>query len=340
MASRYLSGNIYEKIDAAIAHDLPKNAAALETVLPPLVLPAGMVPSAQMALVEHLQIDLDSLSPDDKKRMLDDGFDFQMNSPWMPRNILNGFLSEIFMQKVQAVKLPAPALGWVLEDTSGSDRSLRFNDSARWGTREVSALEVALSALNFKKIKVREDGDLDLEASAVAEARREEMQEAFRDYVLADIERASAATKAYNRICNCYAPEKFDGSHLLLPSADQEVLKERPNRPHQNNAIWRIIQDRVTLIPHKVGSGKTRIMVAAAMECRRRGLAKKPLFVALKSTIGQIEASFRELYPSAKLLVADEKNFSAKNRGKFLAAWAGNDWDCVIISNSNWSKLS
>jgi N12 class adenine-specific DNA methylase len=89
------------------------------------------------------------------------------------------------------------------------------------------------------------------------------------------------------------------------------------------------------LMAHPVGSGKTDVYATTVMEWKHLGLATKPAIAVLKSTIGQVEDAFRQLYPQARLLVPREKDFSRENRQKLLARIATGDYDAIILTHDN-----
>ncbi|GHV05969.1 hypothetical protein AGMMS50229_09950 [Campylobacterota bacterium] len=95
-----------------------------------------------------------------------------------------------------------------------------------------------------------------------ANAKIGEINRAWQDWILQDGETAKRLTREYNDRFNSTVNREFDGSHLVLPNkVDDEIITLRP---HQKNAIWRIIQSPTTLLDHTVGSGKTFTIVAAA----------------------------------------------------------------------------
>src|SRR5699024_11159678 len=69
------------------------------------------------------------------------------------------------------------------------------------------------------------------------------------------------------------------------------------------------------------------------------GLANKPMIIGLKSQIPQLYKDFKEAYPLAKVLYPDTKDFQASNRKRLLANIATNDWDCVIISHDQFTRI-
>ncbi len=80
----------------------------------------------------------------------------------------------------------------------------------------------------------------------------------------------------------------------------RDNLRDHDLARHQKDAVWRILQSGSTLLAHVVGAGKTWTMAAAAMEMRRLGLAKKPMFVVPNHLVEQWGAEFLKLYPQAR----------------------------------------
>ena len=78
---------------------------------------------------------------------------------------------------------------------------------------------------------------------------------------------------------------------------------------YQKEAVERIINEKNTLLAFDVGSGKTYIMIAAAMKMRQMGMSRKNMFVVPNNIVGQWEKIFTDLYPKAKLLTIDPKSF-------------------------------
>ncbi len=94
-----------------------------------------------------------------------------------------------------------------------------------------------------------------------------------------------------------------------------------------------------TLLAHCVGAGKSFEMMAACMEQKRLGLANKTVMVVPKSLIGQTASEFLRLYPSANILVATERDFEKSRRKQFISRIATGDYDCIIMSHSQFEKI-
>ena len=111
-------------------------------------------------------------------------------------------------------------------------------------------------------------------------------------------------------------PRRFDGSHLTLPGASSVIRFYE----HQKRVIWRIVAAGSTYVAHAVGAGKTFTIAAAIMEQKRLGLITKAMMVVPGHCLAQAAREFLQLYPTARILVADETNFvKDKRRG----SWPG-----------------
>ena len=61
--------------------------------------------------------------------------------------------------------------------------------------------------------------------------------------------------------------------------------------------------------------------------------------VVPKPLIGQTAAEFLRLYPSANILVATERDFEKSRRKRFISRIATGDYDCIIMSHSQFEKI-
>src|SRR5262249_40244777 len=86
-------------------------------------------------------------------------------------------------------------------------------------------------------------------------------------------------------------------------------------------------------IAHTVGAGKTFSIAAAIMEQKRLGLVTKAMWVVPGHCLAQAAREFLQLYPTARILVADETNFAKEKRARFLARAATAQWDAIIITH-------
>lgn len=108
---------------------------------------------------------------------------------------------------------------------------------------------------------------------------------------------------------------------------------------YQNNvAAIRLLKD-LEAQGRSATPGKTFEIVAAAMESKRLGLAKKSLVVVPNHLTEQWGADFLRLYPGANVLVATKKDFEPANRKKFCSRIATGDYDAVVIGHSQFEKI-
>lgn len=75
-------------------------------------------------------------------------------------------------------------------------------------------------------------------------------------------------------------------------------------------------------------------MAAAIMEQRRLGLIAKAMLVVPGHCLAQAAREFLALYPNARILAADETNFTKDKRARFLYWAATATWDAIIITHS------
>jgi N12 class adenine-specific DNA methylase len=126
----------------------------------------------------------------------------------------------------------------------------------------------------------------------------------------------------------------FNGDHLHPARRKPAIIL----RPHQR-AVWRILQTPNCLLAHVVGAGKTYTMVAAAMELKRLGLARKPLFAVPNHMLGQFSSELLTLYPGANILVATKDDFEKEKRKTLMSRIATGNWDAVIVTHSGFEKI-
>jgi hypothetical protein len=142
-----------------------------------------------------------------------------------------------------------------------------------------------------------------------------------------------AALKIYT--INNTVRRNYDGSHLQLAG-----LKHFTPRSHQKDALWMVLQQDGGIIDHKVGAGKTLVMITGAMEMRRLGIAQKPLLLCMKANVADIATDFLKAYPSAKILAPDpQKDFTRIKRQGIFASIAANDWDAVIMTHDMFQAI-
>lgn len=169
----------------------------------------------------------------------------------------------------------------------------------------------------------------------LAREKQNMIKEKFKEWLFAEPERRQKYVEYYNETFNNIRLREYDGSHLQFPGMNPEIEL----KPHQKNAVARILMGGNTLLAHCVGAGKSFEMMAACMEQKRLGLANKTIMVVPKPLIGQTASEFLRLYPSANILVATERDFEKSRRKQFVSRIATGDYDCIIMSHSQFEKI-
>ena len=268
-----------------------------------------------------------------------------IGSPWVPPDVIDDFI-EYLLGPSSYSKHPS---GKVKHDeiTGTWDipfKSRYYDKSASYstyGTSRMEALYILERTLNMKSVAVTDkipctttrSGEkriLNKAETALAIEKQKLMIEKFQKWIWLDPRRKERLEEIFESKFSCVRTRRFDGSFLTFPTMDPSVQLF----DYQRNAIARILFSKNTLLAHDVGSGKTYVMVAAAMELLRMGLTKKNLFVVPNNIVGQWKNIFLKLYPQANLLCIEPKNFTPSKRVAVLKDIRDNDYDGIIMAYS------
>ena len=316
----------------------------------------------RIAALERLESRLETVQP---VKLVPGQIACQLGSSWVPASVIRDFALETFKigygheSRVRgSYQTAAQARGlevrysevsgrWSVTSASGGmDESV----AKKWGVGSYNCFMILTAALNGGLIQIEKDNPdynpvaekskkkiPDPVATAAANAKRRELEEAFREWVWKDEDRVAMLADIYNRKLNRVAPRAYSGDYLSLPGMSPDIQL----RKHQRDAVARIIQDgEGTLIAHTVGAGKTFTGIAAMHELKRLGRARKPMIVVPNNLTEQWAADYLKLYPDAKLLVLTDA--AAKNPDSVRRFWgqaASGDWDAVIVGFSRFEKL-
>lgn len=271
----------------------------------------------------------------------------RMGARWIPAEIYTDFMNEMFGIRRQSWRARESKSGVSYLPEADQfivnvDKKELGGEADAWRTSRLSPSEIFAAALEDKTRRVYDTIEVDgverkvinKEETELANNKIQDLRTMFEDWLSQNPEREEMLMRLYNDKFNRTVLRKFDGSHLNVAG-----LMGKELRPHQKDAVWMLINNRGGIVDHIVGAGKTLVMQSAIMEMRRMGIAKKPMIIALKATVGQIAKEFREAFPAARILAPTERDFEAKNRKKLLAQIAVNDYDCVILSHDNYNQL-
>jgi N12 class adenine-specific DNA methylase len=172
-------------------------------------------------------------------------------------------------------------------------------------------------------------------ATEGAREKQQKIKDRFREWIWQNDERRERLVKKYNEEFNSVRLRVFNGEHLTLPGASHTIQLHL----HQKSGVWRIVQTPNTLLGHVVGAGKTFTMVAAGMELKRLGLARKPMFTVPNHMLGQFASELLMLYPSANILAASKEDFEKHRRRELMSRIATGNWDAIIVTHSGFEKI-
>jgi N12 class adenine-specific DNA methylase len=331
LSEQYLSGfDVRAKLQRAREAGLERNVQALIRAQPLYLLPPAPV-DIRAEIAARIGSELcntDILTY----------YKVRLGASWIPVHVYEEFANFLLKSgKVTIHYFPAPVNGYSVRGDSRVKASVaNLNE---YGTKRRTALSLIESGLNLRD-PVVSDTFVDAngneysvknpEATEAARAMLKNIGETFTNWLWSDTDRAERLTRLYNEKLNCSVTRPYDGSHLTLTGASPDINL----RHYQKNGIWRICQEKATILGWKVGAGKTIAMIGSAMELKRLGLVHKPMLVVLDSTVSQIEAEFRRLYPTARLLVLGPISPSPEARRRFVTQIATGNWDAIICSHT------
>lgn len=322
----YLSGNVREKLEVAIAAaegnpEYRKNVEDLTEVQPETV------------------------------RFGD--ISFRLGTPWIPTEHVDKFAEDVLgISNADVSYMPL-----LNEFTLG--RGARVTDFAKSGlfnTERMGVVDLFDAAINQRKPKIYDErteygptGKITVripnEAETQAAAEKiMEMTDKFIEYIenRKDIHRE--LERIYNDRYNNYRLKEYRLPAFAKVEKDkdgkEETIIHYPNsnneislREHQAKAVQRSLGES-TLLAHQVGTGKTFTMITTAMEMRRLGIANKPMIVVQNATLEDFVRDFYKLYPGANVLAPSKDERSAENRKRLFNLIATGDFDAIVIPQS------
>lgn len=319
-ADEYLSGNVREKLKIAKQYAYEDSSYQINVEYLNKVIPKDIPPTE---------------------------ISVRIGATWIPEDVITEFILDLIDAGYYARRDVKAHYSDVTGEWNIANKSCDRNTIAvtsTYGTNRANAYRLIEDALNLRDTKIfdyvydeenKKKPVLNKKETAIAQAKQDKIKQVFQDWIWQDQDRRERLTRIYNEKFNSVIPREYDGSHITFDGINPEITL----RPHQVNAIARVLYGGNTLLAHEVGAGKTFEMVASAMESKRLGLCNKSLFVVPNHIIEQLASEFLQLYPSANILVATKKDFETANRKKFCSRIATGEYDAVIIGHSQFEKI-
>ncbi|ELM3767176.1 PLxRFG domain-containing protein [Vibrio cholerae] len=295
----YLSGNVKAKYQAAKSAGLDTNVKLLEAVLPEDKTPEQVKPS--------------------------------IRATWIDSHVFERFAEALCYKATVNVNRHIGAIS-VLGEAGGSLSAL----GSQFKHDRATLADLLNSAANGKSLVIYDTNGKERtkneKATKEVNALANKLASTFVTWAKSDAQIAKQIADNFNERINTHVNRKYNG-RLYLQTVGMNPAVDM--RKTQLDGALRMIQSKNTLLDHTVGAGKTFTAITGMMERKRLGLSKKPMAVVPNHILGSFHKDILKLYPSAKVLVADDKAFTAKKRKQFFSRIATGDYDVVLMGHSH-----
>ncbi|EGR0310970.1 PLxRFG domain-containing protein [Vibrio cholerae] len=295
----YLSGNVKAKYQAAKSAGLDTNVKLLEAVLPEDKTPEQVKPS--------------------------------IRATWIDSDVFERFAEALGYKATVNVNRHIGAIS-VLGEAGGSLSAL----GSQFKHDRATLADLLNSAANGKSLVIYDTNGKERtkneKATKEVNALANKLASTFVTWAKSDAQIAKQIADNFNERINTHVNRKYNG-RLYLQTVGMNPAVDM--RKTQLDGALRMIQSKNTLLDHTVGAGKTFTAITGMMERKRLGLSKKPMAVVPNHILGSFHKDILKLYPSANVLVADDKAFTAKKRKQFFSRIATGDYDVVLMGHSH-----
>ncbi len=274
---------------------------------------------------------------------------FRIGTKWIPLEYYQKFMHETFGTADKGsvtLEYNKFTSTWFINNKLNESSNARVNQT--FGTKRMNAYEIYEETLNLQNVIVRDpveetnaDGKTvkryvtNPQETAIAREKQDQIREKFSTWLFKDSKRAEILVGIYNDRYNVYRPRTYDGSYLNISGMNEEYMLMK----HQLDFVARAAHTGSALNGHVVGGGKTLSLIAAGMYMKGIGAIKKPVYVVPNNIIGQWANDFYRFFPAANILITTEKDFTKKNRQKFISKIAVGEYDAVLITQSQFEKI-
>ncbi len=295
----YLSGNVKAKYQAAKSAGLDTNVKLLEAVIPEDKTPEQVKPS--------------------------------IRATWIDSDVFERFAEALGYKAKVTVNRHIGAIS-VMGEAGGTLSAL----GSQFKHDRATLADLLNSAANGKSLVIYDTNGKERtkneKATKEVNALANKLASTFVTWAKSDAQIAKQIADNFNERINTHVNRKYNGRLYLQTVGMNPVVDMRKT---QLDGALRMIQSKNTLLDHTVGAGKTFTAITGMMERKRLGLSKKPMAVVPNHILGSFHKDILKLYPSAKVLVADDKAFTAKKRKQFFSRIATGDYDVVLMGHSH-----
>ncbi|MCR2125256.1 hypothetical protein CUPS3778_09535, partial [Campylobacter upsaliensis] len=231
----FLSGNIREKI----ARFYDEN---------------GDLKLSDDVYIKNLQLqsleDLKNIIPEDIELP---HINIPLGANWLEKEILERFfkeeldLGEVKLKYIDKTWLTKGHFEGSIEITTSKEFAAETEIRAINGANYILKM-MNNESLEVKTSKTQSDGSLKFYRDPIASQKLQELkiklEKQLKNFIMNNDEYAEMTKRTYNDIFNSEVIRKYDGSHIKLMGANENITLN----PHQNNAVYRFLQKMNTLL--------------------------------------------------------------------------------------------
>lgn len=159
----------------------------------------------------------------------------------------------------------------------------------------------------------------------------------IKESIFANPKLAGKLEDIYNRKFNGYVSPDYKKASYIINDVLEELPANFKLRENQKNWIIKALYEGKSINAHDVGGGKTFSGIVLARVLKKRGIAKKPLFVVPAKVLKNWEKEIKTIYPEAK--VVNLFNLAKSTRSKKLFELGNNNADFILISHEGFKEL-
>lgn len=184
----------------------------------------------------------------------------KLGATWIPIDVVDRFIYELLDTSNQSqwkikTKFSKYNSEWYITNKNYDYNNVKAYRA--YGTKRINAYEIIEKTLNLKDVKIFDtetniDGNkvrvFNAKETAIAQAKQDQIKQAFNDWIFNNPERRERLVKLYNDKFNSIRPREYDGSHLTFAGMNPEIAL----RIHQKNAVAHSLYGRNVLLAHEV----------------------------------------------------------------------------------------
>lgn len=270
---------------------------------------------------------------------------FSLGTPFIPEDIYATFIQTLLClrDKPRVVYNLLKAKFHI--GITNQDDLRRAKSNPLYNTTRMNAIEIITKTMNAATVNVYDERTdyygKDVRIFNKAETYRaqeiqKKLMEVFKGYINSSASRKKRVKDAYAKTFIGFHHTSFDGSYLTFPDLNPQIHLF----DHQKNAIAQELEsEHNVLFAHRVGAGKTYVIIIAAHELYRTGLSKKNIIVVPNQISQDFEQAHKMLYPDDKILVVTPKMFTPSHRAEILEEICDGDYTAVYIAYSSFKMV-